>query len=131
MKTSELVTPSHLSRKALIYIRQSSPHQMIDNKESLELQYALSQRALELGWPNEHLEVIDSDLGTTAASAEHREGFKELIAQVTLAKVGIILSYDVTRLSRNCSDWYPLPVDGQGFSTKPNVVSWNCASLSA
>ena len=108
MKTSELVTPSHLSRKALIYIRQSSPHQMIDNKESLELQYALSQRALELGWPNEHLEVIDSDLGTTAASAEHREGFKELIAQVTLAKVGIILSYDVTRLSRNCSDWYPL-----------------------
>ncbi len=108
MKTSELVTPQHLSRKALIYIRQSSPQQMISNQESLKLQYALRQRALELGWPEANIQVIDTDLGTTAATAEHREGFKELIAQVTLGKVGIILSYDVTRLSRNCSDWYPL-----------------------
>ncbi|MEM9091970.1 MAG: recombinase family protein [Cyanobacteria bacterium P01_F01_bin.53] len=108
MLTSELVTPAHLARKALIYIRQSSPHQPINNQESLRLQYALQQRAEALGWASERIEVIDSDLGTTASTADHRSGFKDLIAQVTLGQVGIILSYDVTRLSRNCSDWYPL-----------------------
>ena len=108
MKTSELVTPQHLQLKAIIYIRQSSPYQMLSNQESLKLQYALRQRAIDLGWSDEKIEIIDSDLGTTAAAAEHRTGFKELIAQVTLGQVGIILSYDVTRLSRNCSDWYPL-----------------------
>ena len=108
MKTSELVTPQHLQLKAIIYIRQSSPHQILSHQESLKLQYALRQRAIDLGWANEQIEIIDSDLGTTAAAAEHRVGFKELIAPVTLGQVGIILSYDVTRLSRNCSDWYPL-----------------------
>ncbi|HEY9642569.1 MAG TPA: recombinase family protein [Coleofasciculaceae cyanobacterium] len=108
MKTSELVTPQHLQLKAIIYVRQSSPQQMLSNQESLKLQYALRQRAIDLGWVEEKIEMIDSDLGTTAAAAEHRTGFKELIAQVTLGQVGIILSYDVTRLSRNCSDWYPL-----------------------
>jgi DNA invertase Pin-like site-specific DNA recombinase len=108
MNKSELITAQHLSRKAMIYIRQSSPHQAVSNQESLRLQYALHQRALDLGWPAERVELIDSDLGTTAASAEHRAGFKELLAQVTLGQVGIILSFDVTRLSRNCSDWYPL-----------------------
>lgn len=108
MTISELVTPQHLSRKALIYIRQSSPHQMVSNQESLRLQYALRQRGVELGWHTDNVEVIDSDLGTTGATTAHREGFKELLAQVTLGQVGMILSYDVTRLSRNCSDWYPL-----------------------
>ncbi len=108
MTTSELITPRHLSRKAVVYIRQSSPHQTIGNQESLRMQYALHQRARELGWPDEAIELIDCDLGTTAASAAHREGFKEVLAQVTLGQVGIILSFDVTRLSRNCSDWYPL-----------------------
>ncbi len=108
MSSSELVTTQHLTRKAIIYIRQSSPHQMFSNTESLQLQYALRQRALELGWAEHNITTIDRDLGTTAASAEHREGFKQLLAEVTLGEVGIILSYDVTRLSRNCSDWYPL-----------------------
>lgn len=108
MTTSELVTPQHLNRKALIYIRQSSPNQLLNNQESLQLQYALKQRALELGWSPANIELIDRDLGITASTAEHREGFKDMIAQVTLGTVGIILSYDVTRLSRNCSDWYPL-----------------------
>jgi len=108
MTTSELITPQHLARKAIIYIRQSSPQQAISNQESLRLQYALRHRALELGWPATAIAVIDCDLGTTAASAEHRAGFKELLAQVTLGAVGIILSFDVTRLTRNCSDWYPL-----------------------
>ena len=108
MLTSELVTPHHLSRKALIYVRQSSVNQLLHNQESLKLQYALKQRALDLGWSPQNIEIIDCDLGITATTASQRAGFKEMIAQVTLGTVGIILSYDVTRLSRNCSDWYPL-----------------------
>jgi DNA invertase Pin-like site-specific DNA recombinase len=108
MNTSELVTPFHLARQAIIYIRQSSPHQVLSNQESLRLQYALQQRAQDLGGRPEAIEIIDADLGLTAAFAQHREGFKDLISRVTLDQVGIILSYEVTRLSRNCSDWYPL-----------------------
>lgn len=105
MTASEFITPPHLARQAIIYVRQSTPHQTISHQESLRLQYALQQRALDLGWPAAAITVIDCDLGTTAASAAHRAGFKELLAQVTLGEVGIILSFDVTRLSRNCSDW--------------------------
>src|SRR6266704_3278024 len=108
MNTSELVTPQHLQHKAIIYIRQSTPHQQISNQESLRLQYALHQRAQSLGWHADDVEIIDADLGLTGASALHRTGFQELVAKVTLGQVGIILSVDVTRLSRNCSDWYPL-----------------------
>jgi DNA invertase Pin-like site-specific DNA recombinase len=108
MITSELITPAHLARKAIIYIRQSTPHQVLSNQESLRLQYALEQHALDLGWRPDDVDVVDADLGLTGSSTEHREGFKELVSRVTLGQVGIILSYDVTRLSRNCSDWYPL-----------------------
>lgn len=108
MTTSELVTPQHLRCKAIIYIRQSTPHQVLSNQESLCLQYALRQRALSLGWPPEAVEVIDADLGLTATAAQHRPGFQDLVAQLTLGQVGLILSFDVTRLARNCSDWYPL-----------------------
>ena len=108
MNNSNLVTPQHLARKAIIYIRQSSPHAAISNQESLRLQYALEQRALDLGWRPEDIEIIDADLGLTGASAQRREGFKDVVSQVTLGQVGIILSSEVTRLSRNCSDWYPL-----------------------
>src|SRR5262249_49790249 len=108
MHNSDLITPQHLARKAVIYIRQSTPHQVLSHQESLRLQYALHERARQLGWPDEAIDIIDDDLGLTAASAAHREGFKTLIAQVTLAQVGLIVSFDVTRLARNCSDWYPL-----------------------
>jgi len=108
MSRSELVTQEHLQKKALIYIRQSTPHQQISNQESLRLQYALQERAQSLGWQAQDVEIIDADLGLTGASAQHRTGFQELVAKVTLGQVGIILSVDVTRLSRNCSDWYPL-----------------------
>src|SRR3978361_1781182 len=113
--TSDLVTPRHLCRKAVIYIRQSTPHQVLTNQESLRLQYALRQRACDLGWNDADVqvidadvEVIDADLGQSGAAVEHRRGFKDLIARVTLGEVGLILSYEVTRLARNCSDWYPL-----------------------
>lgn len=105
MPISELITPRHLARKAMVYIRQSSPQQLLSNQESLRLQYALRERAVSLGWRPEDVQIIETDLGLTATSAQHRAGFKELIAQVTLGEVGIILSYDVTRLARNCSDW--------------------------
>jgi DNA invertase Pin-like site-specific DNA recombinase len=104
--TSELVTATHLTRKAVIYIRQSTPNQILTNQESLHLQYALRRRAGDLGWHDADIEVIDSDLGLSGAAAGPRQGFKELIARVTLGEVGIILSSEVTRLARNCSDWY-------------------------
>ena len=108
MHTSELVTAHPLARKAVIYIRQSTPQQGLTNQESRPLQYALRQRALHLGWREADIEVIDADLGLTAGAAAHRAGCKELVAKVTLGHVGIILSLDVTRLSRTLSDWYPL-----------------------
>jgi DNA invertase Pin-like site-specific DNA recombinase len=105
---SELVTPSHLARKAVVYIRQSTPHQVVSNQESLRLQYALRKRARELGWREAAIDVIDADLGLSGASTAHRNGFKELVGRVGLSEVGLILSIDVTRLARNCTDWYPL-----------------------
>jgi DNA invertase Pin-like site-specific DNA recombinase len=108
MSTSELITPQHLTRKAIIYIRQSSPHQVLTNQESLRLQYALRERAVELGWRTEEIEIIDGDLGLSGTATHYREGFKELLTRVTLGEVGLILSVEVQRLSRNCSDWYPL-----------------------
>ena len=108
MYTSELITPAHLARQAIIYVRQSTPQQTLSHQESLRLQYALERRATDLGWCPEDVTIVDADLGVSASSAELRAGFKEVLAQVTLGHVGIILAYDVTRLARNCSDWYPL-----------------------
>ncbi|WP_247459053.1 recombinase family protein [Bradyrhizobium sp. 153] len=99
---------SHLARKAVVYIRQSTPHQVVSNQESLRLQYALRQRARELGWREAAIDVIDADLGLSAASIAQRNRFKELVGRVGLSEVGLILSIDVTRLVRNCTDWYPL-----------------------
>src|SRR5260370_22917622 len=105
---SALIKPNHLDRKAVVYVRQASPKQVINNQESLRLQYALRERACELGWHEADIDVIDADLGLSGAAASHRHGFKELVARVTLGEVGLILSIEVTRLARNCSDWYPL-----------------------
>jgi DNA invertase Pin-like site-specific DNA recombinase len=106
--TSEFVTVRHLSRKAVTYVRQSTPQQVLSNQESLRLQYALRQRAQDLGWYALDIDVIDTDLGHSGVTATQREGFKDLIARVMLGEVGLVLSYEVTRLARNCSDWYPL-----------------------
>jgi len=108
MSTSDLINPFHLGRLAIIYIRQSTPHQALTNQESTRLQYALRQRALELGWHEDQIRIIDEDQGRTASTTEGRHGLKELVTLVTLEHVGIIFSTEVTRLSRNCSDWYPL-----------------------
>jgi DNA invertase Pin-like site-specific DNA recombinase len=108
MNVSECITPFHRGRQAIIYIRQSTPHQTLTNQESLKLQYALRQRAEEYGWTPTSIEVIDADLGRTGSTTEGRQGFKDLVARVTLDQVGIIFAYDVTRLARNCTDWYQL-----------------------
>jgi DNA invertase Pin-like site-specific DNA recombinase len=108
MNISELITAFHRSRQALIYVRQSSPHQVLNNQESQRLQYDLRQRACECGWDPRDVEIIDADLGKTGSTVVGREGLKELIARVHLGQVGIIFSYDVTRLSRNCTEWYQL-----------------------
>lgn len=115
MFASEKITKTHLTRTAIIYIRQSTPHQVLNHQESLKLQYALRERALSLGWRNDDIEIVDSDLGLTAATAQFREGFKDLFAKVSLGQIGIILSTEVTRLARNCTDWYPL-LDICGFN---------------
>jgi DNA invertase Pin-like site-specific DNA recombinase len=114
MLTSELVQPHHLSRQAVIYIRQSSPNQVLTHQESLRLQHALRQRAEQLGWAPASIQVIDADLGQTARTTAGRSGFQELVTRVSTDQVGIILSYEVTRLARNCTDWYPL-LDVCGF----------------
>lgn len=114
MSISEHITPSHLGRKALIYVRQSNPHQVLSHQESRRLQYALQQRARECGWAPEDIEIIDADLGQTASTTHGRQGFQEIVTRVTLDQVGIIFSYDVTRLSRNCTEWYPV-LDLCGF----------------
>jgi DNA invertase Pin-like site-specific DNA recombinase len=108
MITCERVRPTHLERQAVVYVRQSSPHQVNSHHESRALQYALRQRALELGWRPQDVRVVDRDLGHSAASVQGRVGFQQLVADVALGKVGIILAYDATRLARNCTDWYSL-----------------------
>lgn len=115
MTTSQNIQAHHLNRKAIIYIRQSSPNQVINNQESLRLQYGLKERAINLGWQERSIEIIDADLGVSGASAHHRKGFKDMLSKVALGEIGIILSVEVTRLSRNCSDWYPL-LDICGYS---------------
>ena len=107
MYSAELMTPQHRARKAVLYIRQSTPPQVLSHPESLRLPYARHDRARQLGWPGAAIAIIDDDLGLPAASAAHREGFHPLIAQVTLEQVGLLLSYDVTRLSRNGADGSP------------------------
>src|SRR5512135_3528022 len=84
MISSDLITPAHLDRRAVVYIRQSSPQQAISHQESLRLQYDLRQRAAACGWPESAIDVIDCDLGQTARTARGRAGFAELVSRVTL-----------------------------------------------
>ena len=102
------VTAAHLKRDAFLYVRQSTLHQVLQNTESTQRQYALQQRALALGWPLERIQVIDCDLGHSGASALDREGFQQLVAEVSLGHAGIVLGLEVSRLARNSADWQRL-----------------------
>jgi DNA invertase Pin-like site-specific DNA recombinase len=102
------ITPSHLARQAIVYLRQSSQSQVEHNRESTERQYALAARARELGWPEERIVVIDEDLGLSGSGAVARVGFERLAAEVALTRVGIVLGLEVSRLARNNADWHRL-----------------------
>jgi DNA invertase Pin-like site-specific DNA recombinase len=108
MSMTPVVQPHHLRRKAVISIRQSTGHHVLTNLESQQLQHAMREHAWHLGWPEERIEVVERDLGRTAQSTDRRDGSKALLAEVALGQVGIVLSYESTRLSRNCTDGYPL-----------------------
>ena len=102
------VRPEHLKRNAYLYIRQSTIHQVFHNTESTRRQYDLRRRATALGWADDSVIVIDSDLGKSGASAVDREGFQRLVADVGMGKAGIVLGLEVSRLARNSSDWHRL-----------------------
>src|SRR3954470_1364378 len=98
----------HLDRKAIVYVRQSSPQQVAENKESTARQYALADVAVALGWPRDRVEVIDRDQGHSGKSAEGRPGFQYVLAEVGLDNVGILLGLEASRLARSDPDWAPL-----------------------
>lgn len=102
------ISPSHLERLAYVYVRQSTAGQIRRNPEGRENQEALAQRAASLGWSAERVRMIDADLGLSGKSINGREGFRELVSEVSLGHAGIVLCYEASRLARNNADWYTL-----------------------
>ena len=106
--TSSKVTPSHLTRDAYLYVRQSTLQQILQNTESTQRQYDLRQRAVALGWPADRVHIIDCDLGQSGTSAADRIGFQQLVSEVSLGHAGLVLGLEVSRLARNSTDWHRL-----------------------
>ena len=109
------ITSSHLARVAIVYLRQSSAAQVEHNRESTDRQYALVNKAGDLGWLADKVMVIDEDLGLSGSGAVARSGFARLTAEVALGHVGLVLGLEVSRLARNNADWYRL-IDLCGLS---------------
>ena len=107
MPTVEKITPRHRELAAYLYVRQSTPQQVLHHRESQHNQYGLIQRALELGWPRERIHIIDADQGQSGHDAP-RPGFRDLVAEVSLGHVGIIFAYEASRLARSNAEWYSL-----------------------
>ena len=106
--THHKVLATHLERKAVVYLRQSTPKQVRENVDSQLCQRTLIERAQSLGWPQHRVEILDGDLGLSASQAQCRDDFKTLAASVALGHVGIVFGWDVSRLARNNADWYQL-----------------------
>ncbi|MBA4091237.1 MAG: hypothetical protein C0494_11695 [Sphingobium sp.] len=104
----EKVLPRHQERQAVVYVRQSTPWQVVEIRESTRLQYGLADRACGLGWRSEQVTIIDDDLGRSGSSALDRPGFQRLVAEVGLGHVGLVLGIEVSRLARSCCDWHQL-----------------------
>jgi DNA invertase Pin-like site-specific DNA recombinase/uncharacterized protein YndB with AHSA1/START domain/transposase len=102
------IQATHTQRAAYVYVRQSTPGQVEHNRESTARQYALADRACQLGWPKDQVVIIDEDLGLSGSSTDKRSGFARLTSDVALARVGIVLGLEVSRLARNNADWYRL-----------------------
>ncbi len=137
----EKILPRHLERLAVVYVRQSTVQQVMDHLESTHLQYGLVSHAIALGWPEGRVLVIDEDLGKSGSSAEGREGFARLVAEVGLDHVGLILGVEMsTRLARSSKDWHQLLeicalfgtliCDLDGISTTPHSTTTGCFSAS-
>src|SRR3569833_734684 len=103
---SEKLKPYHLERKAILYVRQSSAYQVLHNLESQKLQYAMQKRLHELGW--REIEVVDDDLGRSAAGTVVRAGFERMVAEVCLGKLGAVAAREVSRFARNSREWQQL-----------------------
>ena len=103
---SPKLRPWHLDRVAIVYVRQSTPQQVLEHKESTARPYALADRAVALGWPRDRVVTIDDDLGKSGQSIEGRPGFQGLLAEVALDHVGLILGLEMSRLARCCKDWH-------------------------
>ena len=115
MSDSLKITSSHQARVAIVYLRQSSAAQVENNRESTHRQYALVNKATDLGWTADNVLVIDEDLGLSGSGAVARSGFARLTAEVALGHVGLVLGLEVSRLARNNADWYRL-IDLCGLS---------------
>src|SRR5438046_2249405 len=102
------IKPTHTQRAAFIYVRQSTPSQVEHNRESTARQYALAERACQLGWSQPQVVIIDEDLGLSGSSTAKRSGFTRMTSEVALGHVGIIPGLEVSRLARNNADWYRL-----------------------
>ena len=143
---SDKIRPHHLERKAILYVRQSSAHQVLHNRESSALQYAMRDRLTALGWSE--IEVIDDDLGRSAAGGVQRAGFERMVAQVCLGKVGAVAAREVSRFARNSYShgavtWGPSIQEREAFtaaetrgvrrlqiSTAAEILFWcHCASM--
>lgn len=103
---TDKIRPHHLERKAMLYVRQSSAHQVLHNRESRALQYAMRDRLTTLGW--QEIETVDDDLGRSAAGGVVRAGFERMVAEVCLGKVGAVAALEVSRFARNSRDWQQL-----------------------
>jgi DNA invertase Pin-like site-specific DNA recombinase len=103
---SDKIKPHHLERKAILYIRQSSVYQVNHNLESQKLQYAMEERLRQLGW--REIEVVDDDLGRSAAGTVTRAGFERMVAEVCLGKVGAVAARELSRFARNSREWQQL-----------------------
>jgi DNA invertase Pin-like site-specific DNA recombinase len=102
------IQSTHHERRAYVYVRQSTPWQVIENRESTERQYHLQERAIALGWPPSRVHVIDEDQGRSGSTSTYRTGFQRLVSEVGLGNVGVVLMLEASRLARNNSDWYRL-----------------------
>jgi DNA invertase Pin-like site-specific DNA recombinase len=107
-EVADRICAAHRAKIAYIYVRQSTVGQVRQHQESTEMQYRLAERAADLGWPRERIEIIDDDLGKSGTSSVGRHGFQHLIAEIGLGKAGLVLSLDASRLARNNRDWHQL-----------------------
>jgi hypothetical protein len=107
-RPSSKIRDRHWQRLAIVYIRQSSPHQVLENRESRGRQYGLATLAQQFGWPADRVLVIDEDQGLSGKFSENRDGFQRLLKEVTLDHVGLVLGLELSRLARSCKDWHHL-----------------------